>query len=171
MNYYHIESERLKFRKLTEKDISSWAEFFVGNNRLKFFNFDSSKSKETLAEEWIKIQLERYQNNTYGHLAAELKTDGSFIGIAGLLPKQLKGKPEYEVAYSLKPAYWGKGYGTEMATRMKDFGLNNMDVKRLISMISFGNEASIKVAKKNGMQFLFDTEFDGERLHIFGIAR
>ncbi|MDT0294274.1 GNAT family N-acetyltransferase [Mesonia ostreae] len=171
MDYYHIKSERLNFRKLTEQDIPSWAEFFVNNAGLQYFNFDLSKSKEALAEEWIQIQLKRYQNNNYGHLAAELKTDGTFIGIAGLLPKQLKGKQEYEVAYSLKPAYWGKGYGTEMATRMKNFGLKNMDVKRLISMISFGNEASISVAKKNGMKFLFDTEFDGELLHIFGITR
>ncbi|MGO2358276.1 MAG: GNAT family N-acetyltransferase [Mesonia sp.] len=169
MKYDQQESERLIFRKLTEQDIPSWAEFFVNNDRLQFFNFDLSKSKEALAEEWIQIQLKRYQNNQFGHLAAELKTDGTFIGIAGLLPKQLKGKPEYEVAYSLKPAYWGKGYGTEMATCIKDFGFKNMDVKRLISMISFGNEASIKVAKKNGMQLLFDTEFEGELLHIFGI--
>ncbi|MDQ7918159.1 GNAT family N-acetyltransferase [Mesonia sp. MT50] len=169
MDYYQLESERLIFRKLTEQDISSWAEFFVNNDRLQFFNFDLSKSKEALAEEWIQIQLKRYQNNQFGHLAAELKSDGTFIGLAGILPREFKGKQEYEVAYSLKPAYWGKGYGTEMAKIMKNFGFKYLETPRLISMISFGNEASINVAKKNGMQLLFDAEFEGELLHIFGI--
>lgn len=169
MDYFQLESERLRFRKLTEQDIPSWAEFFVNNDRLQFFNFDLSKSKEALAEEWIQLQLKRYENHQFGHLAVELKTEGTFIGLAGILPRELKGKQEYEVAYSLKPAHWGKGYGTEMAATMKNYGFKNLDSTRLISMISFGNESSVNVAKKNGMQLLFNTEFDGELLHVFGI--
>jgi len=170
MNYYQQESERLVFRKLTEEDIFSWAEFFVGNNRLHFFNFDLSKSNEALADEWIQLQLNRYKNNQYGHLATELKSNGTFIGLSGILPRKIKGKEEFEVAYSLKPKYWGKGYGTEMAQTMKAFGFKNLETERLISMISFGNEASINVAKKNGMQLLFDSEFEGEPLHVFGVS-
>lgn len=171
MDYFQQETERLRFRKLTENDISSWAEFFVNNDRLQFFNFDLSKSKETLAEEWIQLQLNRYENRQYGHLAAELKTDGTLIGLSGILPRNLEGQQEYEVAYSLKPAYWGKGYGTEMATCIKNFGFKNLDTKRLISMISIGNKASIHVAQKNEMSLLFNTHYQGEEVHVYGVTR
>lgn len=57
MNYFNQESERLRFRKLSEKNIPSWIEFFVENDRLKYLGMNLQKSKEGLAEEWIKTRL------------------------------------------------------------------------------------------------------------------
>jgi len=69
MEYFNQQSERLKYRKLTEEDIPTWIEFFIDNDRLQYLGMDLQKSKETLAEEWIKAQLNRYENQGLGHLA------------------------------------------------------------------------------------------------------
>jgi len=53
MNYFEQESERLRYRKLTEADIPRWVDFFVDNDNLAYLGLDLSKSKEVLAEEWI----------------------------------------------------------------------------------------------------------------------
>lgn len=87
---------------------------------------DLSKSKEELAEAWILKQLGRYQEQGYGHLAVELKETGEFIGMGGILPREIDSKQEYEIAYSLKPKYWGNGYATEIARHLKLFGLENI---------------------------------------------
>jgi RimJ/RimL family protein N-acetyltransferase len=170
MDYFNQESDRLRFRKLTEEDIPSWVDFFVNNDRLRFLGItDWSKSKETLAEDWIRKQLDRYEQEGFGHLAVELKESGEFIGMGGILPRELKGKTEYEISYSLKPPFWKKGYGTEMAKQMKRFGLKNIDSNRFISIIEVENVDSIHVAKKNGMSALFNTEFLGMDVVVYGL--
>lgn len=170
MDYFTQESERLKFRKLTEKDIPSWVEFFVDNDRLHFLGIkDWSKSKEVLAKEWIMAQLNRYKTQGLGHLVVEIKESGEFIGLGGILPRELNEKKEYEVSYSLKPRFWKKGYGTEIAKQMKSYGVQNIHTDRFISIIETENIDSINVAKKNGMSALFKTEFLGMNVMVYGI--
>ncbi len=169
MDYFYQESDRLKFRKLTKKDISSWIEFFDDNDRLHFLGMDLSKEKQELASEWINVQLTRYEKQGFGHLAIEIKSTNEFIGMGGILPRILKEKNEYEIAYSLKPKYWGKGYGTEIAKQIKEFGLKNIETDRLISIIDTRNIQSANVAKKNGMKVLFETEYLGMEVEVFGV--
>ena len=171
MNYFNQESDRLRFRKLTKKDIPSWVEFFVGNDRLKYLGFDLQKSKEILAEEWIKAQLNRYENQGLGHLAVELKDNGGFIGMGGILPRELNGNNEFEIAYSLKPKYWGKGYATEIAKTVKNYAIENLDSNRFISIINIENTDSANVAKKNGMNVIFKTEYLGMKVDVYGINK
>lgn len=170
-NYFSQESARLKYRKLTESDISSWVEFFDNNDRLEYLGMDLQKSKEVLATEWIKIQLDRYHNHGLGHLAVELKDSGELIGMGGILPREIDSKQEYEIAYSLKPKYWAKGYATEMAKTMRTFGFENIKTPRLISIIHEENADSIKVAVKNGMKPLFKMEFLDMPVEVYGILK
>jgi len=172
MDYFSQESERLIFRKLTKEDIPSWVEFFVDNDRLHFLGIkDWSKSKEVLAKDWIMGQLDRYEKQGLGHLAVEIKESGEFIGMGGLLPRDLNGKKEYEVSYALKPRFWKKGYGTEIAKQMKAFGVKNIHTDRFISIIETQNKDSINVAQKNGMFALFKTEFMGMKVTIYGTKK
>lgn len=171
MDYFSQESERLKFRKITEKDIPSWVEFFVDNDRLHFLGItDWSKSKEVLAKEWIMAQLDRYEKEGLGHLAVEIKESGEFIGMGGILTRELNGKKEYEVSYSLKPTFWKKGYGTEIAKQMKKYGVKNIKTDRFISIIETENIDSIHIAEKNGMSALFNTEFLSMKVIVYGIG-
>ncbi len=168
MNYFEQESKRLRFRKLTTEDIPAWQEFFVNNDRLKFLGIDVSKPAEELAEGWISKQLIRYETEGLGFLAVEIKDSGVFIGLGGILPRELNGREEYEIAYSLIPAFWGKGYGTEIARKMKSFGKQYISTDRFISIIDVDNTDSIKVAVKNGMQVLFRTKFLGMEVDVYG---
>ncbi len=171
MNYFNQESDRLRFRKLTEKDIPNWVEFFVGNDRLKYLGLDLQKNEEILAEEWIKTQLNRYENQGLGHLAVELKDNGDFIGMGGILPRELNGNNEFEIAYSLKPKYWGKGYATEIAKTMKNYAIEHLDSNRFISIIDIENTDSANVAIKNGMNVIFKTEYLGMKVNVYGINK
>ena len=169
MNYFSQESKRLRFRKLTTNDISSWVEFFDDNDRLPFLGMDLSKDKAELATEWINAQLARYENQGFGHLAVEIKGTNEFIGMGGILPRTLNQKEEYEVAYSLKPKFWGKGYGTEIANQIKEFGSQNIKADRLISIIDTRNVQSANVARKNDMKVLFETKYLGMEVEVFGV--
>ncbi len=183
MDYFNQESERLRFRKLTENDIPNWVNFFENNDRLHFLGMDLSKGKEVLAEEWIRMQFKRYETQGLGHLAAEDKENGEFIGLGGILPRELEGKTEYEIAYSLLPKFWKKGYGTELAQQMKSYGIGGLEKKKkklkniLLPQGSFhfhslyidNYDPLIHVAKKNGMKVLFRMEYSGMTVDIYGV--
>lgn len=166
--YFNQETERLSFRKLTTDDINSWKEFFENNDRLHFMGIDMSKTNDELAEGWILKQLERYEEEGLGHLAVIENNSGEFIGMGGILPREIEGKLAFEIAYSLKPKFWKKGYGTEIAKQMRLFGTEFKISKNFISIIDKNNVDSIKVAQKNNMSILRETEYLGMNVYIYG---
>ena len=167
LEYFNQETARLIFRKLTKNDIESWKEFFEENDRLHFLGLDLSKTKNELAEGWINKQLERYETQGLGHLAVIEKDSGDFIGMGGILPREIEEKEFFEIAYSLKPKYWKKGYGTEVAKKMKIFGIENKISNQFVSIIDKKNLESINVAKKNKMEILYETEYLGMNVYIY----
>ncbi len=168
MNYYSQETERLILRKLTEDDIETWAEFFVDNPNARFIGLDLRKDKLDLAKTWFDKQFDRYSSNQFGQLAAIEKSSGKFIGLGGILTRDFNDKDEFEVSYSVLPAYWGKGFATEIVTQMKRFGLENKVSDKFISIIHKENEASMNVARKNGMTNLYETTLYGMPVFVFG---
>ena len=149
-------------------DVEKWTGFFVDNQMLKFVGVDMSKSPNTLATDWISRQLERHENQGLGHLAAVEKNSEQFIGVSGIIPREVDGKAEMEISYSLKQEFWGKGYATEISTHLKKFGFENNISNHFVSIIDKENIASINVAIKNGMKILSETKYLGMDVFILG---
>jgi ribosomal-protein-alanine N-acetyltransferase len=168
VKYFNQETERVILRKLTMSDVEKWTGFFVDNQMLKFVGVDMSKSPNDLATEWISRQLERYENQGLGHLAVIEKKTGEFIGVSGIIPREVDGKNEMEISYSLKQEFWGKGFATEISTHLKKFGLENNISNHFVSIIDKENIASINVAIKNGMKILSETKYLGMDVFILG---
>lgn len=171
MSYFNLHTKRLVCRRLTEADIPKWLLFFKDNNHLPFMGFDSGKSHEELANEWIKTQFDRYENSGLGHLAVCLKETGELVGLAGIIPREIEGNAEYEVAYSFLPKHWGKGFATEIADMLKNYGLKELNLNRMISIINVNHQQSAKVAEKNGMTVLYETVFNGMDVNIYAIDK
>ena len=172
MDYFNQSSERLIYRKLTEADIPDWLAFFEDNDRLRFLaiDLDKGKSKQAHAEDWIRAQFDRYETHGIGHLAVTLKDTGVLVGLGGIIPRELLGKDEFEIAYSLIPQYWGMGYATELALTMKAYGKQHVDADRFISIIEVDNVDSARVAVKNGMSILFKTQFMDMNVNVYGVT-
>lgn len=168
MNYFQQETPRLIFRKLTLEDIPSWTEFFIDNNLLEMIGFDLSKSSNELATGWISKQLERYEEEELGHLAIIEKASGKLIGLSGIIPRILENTSYFEIAYSFKPPYWGKGFATEAAQQLQKFGIDAGVSDEFISIIDKENFRSQAVARKNKMEILFNSTYEGMEVFIFG---
>lgn len=169
MNYFNQETERLQFRKLTMEDVETWTEFFHNNDRLQFLGIpDITKDKTEISTEWIMIQLEKYEKYGLGHLALIEKVSNEFVGMAGIHPRVVLEKNLYEIAYSLKPKFWGNGFASEAAQQLKRFGLENNLADSFISIIHKQNIDSIKVAKKNDMEIIREIEYLGMDVFVFG---
>lgn len=79
------------------------------------------------------------------------KETGKFIGRCGLLPWEIDGKLEVEVAYLLDKAFWGRGLATEAARGILEYGFEKLNLPRLICLIEPENIASQHVSKRIGM--------------------
>jgi len=171
MDYFNQESERLIYRKVVANDYKSWKEFFIENDRLRFLGLTPNEDKDKSAKVWIENQLVRNEKYGLGHLVTIEKDSGKFIGLVGIVPREINGDKYMEIAYSLKPPYWSKGYGTEMATQLKNFGFKHKIADQFISIIHKENADSIRVAQKNGMRILFETQYLDMDVFIFGLTK
>jgi RimJ/RimL family protein N-acetyltransferase len=170
-SYFNQESERLIYRKLEPKDLKIWVLFFEDRESLRFFGLDGSKSNQEMAEVWFEKQFVRYTESGTGMLAVIEKESQKLIGMSGVLLKELDGRDEYEIAYSFKAEHRGIGYATEAARHMCAYAQEHIATDRFISIIHTENEKSKNVARKNGMTCLFQTEYLGMKVDVFGVAK
>lgn len=159
-SYYNQSSERLTFKSIEEQDDKNWEPFFIDNPMLVYVGGDLYKHLSSLEKSanWLNIQRKRQQEKLFGQLAVIDKETGEFIGVGGVIYRDLEAGGEYEITYSLLQKAQGKGLGTELAVHFKEYVKNELDLESVISIIHVDNEPSINVAKKNGM--VFESEFD-----------
>jgi len=74
----------------------------------------------------------------------------NFIGVAGFSLSNNKFKLG-EIYYKLDPAYWGKGYATELAKRLVVLGFDTLGLHKVEAGVATENTKSVKVLEKIGM--------------------
>jgi [ribosomal protein S5]-alanine N-acetyltransferase len=166
-----LETDRLALRLLTMADLDVLAALYADPEVRRYFPDGTRTHEETRAElEWvIDVYYGRYG---YGLWATVLKESGAFIGRCGLLPWDIGGRTEVEVAYLLDKEQWGRGLATEAARAIRDHAFTTLPVDRLICLVDPGNAPSRKVAEKIGMTLLWDDYVDEEGpAHVYAVER
>jgi RimJ/RimL family protein N-acetyltransferase len=77
-----------------------------------------------------------------------LSAGGLPVGRAGVYYPDWRAEPE--LAWTIYPAYQGRGYATEAALVARDWAYKTLGLGPLVSLIDAGNAASIRVAQKLG---------------------
>lgn len=164
------ETERLKFRLLLPSDFDAWLNFFKEPNAGKYMGIDPNKSPKVNCQEWFEKNNNRYENNLGGMNALIDKHTNEFIGQCGFLVQEVDGITELEIGYSTLPHYRNKGYASEAAIKCRDYGFANGFADSIISIVHVENTKSEKVAQKNGMKVIKQTEFREMPVNIFVIT-
>lgn len=177
-HYYKSESDRLLFREFTPDDIVLWTPFFEDKPVQRFLGGNSKEfahlNNEERATKWISRQIDRKTNKVYGQLAVIEKETGKFLGVGGLISRLEEEEEtfgELEVTYSLLPEARGKGYAKELAVHFKNWALENTDIPSVISLIHVENEASMNVARNNGMKNEKEIVFFEMPIYVFRAER
>src|SRR5262245_57479115 len=163
------ETERLLLRKVEENDFRAWLEFFKDPRSDQHW-IGKKGTPEEECTRWYARQFERYRNDEGGMNVLIEKSTGKLIGHAGLLIQSVDGHTELEVAYSLLPAFWNKGFATEAARKCRDHAFQNRLADSLISIIAVTNTPSEKVALKNGMWLDRKILYKENRVNIFRVT-
>lgn len=147
-----LETERLLLRHQVIHDLDDLWALYCDPEITRYIP-DAPRSREEAKEEleWHMNGHPRFPE--LGLWATIHKETGKFIGRCGLLPWNIDGQDEVEVAYTIARDYWGRGLATEAAQAILQYGFKNLNLSRLICLIDQENEASKRVAEKIGMRF------------------
>jgi ribosomal-protein-alanine N-acetyltransferase len=154
-----IATARLRLRPFASSDAPALHAILGQNDVLRYFP-PSDPPDLARVERLVQSMLDHWQERGYGLWAVECQRTGEFMGRCGL--QYLPDTGEIEVDYLLGRDFWGKGYATEAARASLSWGMDNLDLKRVVGVVHVDNVASQRVLEKAGMVRL-------ERRQFFGI--
>lgn len=143
-----LESERLRYRRLTNDDAKEIFELRSNPETMKYIprplvtNFD-----EAVAH--IKLINDKIDSNIDINWCVTEKKSNNCIGIIGFFRTQ----PENyrtELGYMILPEHHNKGYVTEAVNTLLNYAFNEMGFHSIEATIDPENIASEKVLQKNG---------------------
>lgn len=148
---YILQTQRLGLRPLTAHD----AEFIRRLlNEPSFLQNIGDKRVRTTEDAIHYLQtgpIASYAKNGFGLWLVELKASLVSIGICGLLKRDTL--PYVDIGYAFLPQFWSNGYAYESAAAVKEYGIREFEIRRLLAIVNHDNERSIKVLKKLGLRY------------------
>lgn len=91
--------------------------------------------------------------------ATVLKKENLYIGRSGLYPhigpdgRTIDG--EANLSYYIAHAYWGQGFATEAGRTFIHLGFHELALRRIVTAVEEGNDASMRVLEKLGFAVTF----------------
>jgi RimJ/RimL family protein N-acetyltransferase len=166
---YLFTSPRLGFRNWKEEDIAMMAEINADADVMKYFPAIQSIG-ETAA--FIEKMQKQMAEKGYCYFAVDKLEDGAFIGFIGLSEKTFEAAftPCIDIGWRLSKKEWNNGYATEGAKRCLEYGLNELNIPKIVAIAPKINTPSERVMQKIGMvkvsEFIHPLLANDERLQL-----
>ncbi|MEE6125764.1 GNAT family N-acetyltransferase [Chryseobacterium arthrosphaerae] len=143
-----IETERLILSQLEEKDIPFITEYLQHRIYSDLTSNIPYPYTENDAIFWLKMSKEAFENKS-GYTFGIRNKEEELIGAIGLHDRD---DDKAELGYWIGIPYWNKGYVTEAARAIVDFGFKELGLNKIYATHFFHNPASGKIMEKIGME-------------------
>lgn len=155
-----IETKRTILREFVLEDAQAVYDFNSNKEVQKYTGDELITSIDRAKELITKVSFRDYELYGYGRWAVVHKADSKVIGFAGL--KYIPEFDETDIGFRFLPAYWGKGIATEVAKPIIEYGLNQLNLSRIVGIAMPENVGSCRVLEKIGLTFYKVDEYDGD---------
>jgi RimJ/RimL family protein N-acetyltransferase len=158
-----IKTARLRLRYLKEED---WRDLSAYYSDPECMQYTAGRALADW-EAWRQVatMMGHWQIRGYGPYAIEHLDRGKVMGVVGLwYPVEW---PEPEIKWGLAKAFWGQGFAREAAKAVIEMAAEHLPELHLISLISTGNESSIKLAESLGATFEKTVPFRDSKASIY----
>jgi len=159
-----LETKRLALRLYNEADTEALTEMYADIDVMRYVGTGKLLTREDAVKS-VNFWNNYHAKKGYANWAVEEKSTGRFIGKCGLDDVPELGQTE--VSYMFGKASWGKGYATESAEAVLEFGLRELKFEKLMALTYAENFSSQNVLKKIGMVYTDDVEVWGVMLRRF----
>lgn len=100
------------------------------------------------------------------------KESGVFVGRAGLIYLAYDDtQPDIEVGYALTKDAWCKGYATELASALINWGFQHLPVTKLVGVINPRNDRSRRVLEKVRMNYVGLAHYWNSEVALYDIHK
>ncbi len=164
----NLETPRLILRPFVENDLDRMAELMANND---FMRFSMGPMTREQTQGFLEKVIGWERAGLPSQFAMIIRSSGTLVGYCGFFHQEVDGKKEIEIGYRLHPDFWNRGIITEAARAVGDHGFRNLKLERVISLIHPDNQASRRVAEKNGMILERETTFRNFPTLVFVITR
>lgn len=146
-----IETARLILKPFKEEDAQSVYELAKSYELYKSTLNIPHPYEPQMALEWIQTHEVAHEETGMIALGAFIKETDTLVGTfsLGFLPKTKNG----EIGYWIGEPYWNKGYASEAAKALVDYGFAQLKLNRIYGRYLTFNPASRKVMEKIGFEF------------------
>ena len=148
-----LESERLLFRDHEAADLDAYCAMEADPEVRRYVGV-APRTREA-AERKFRNGLDRPESNRLWMWGTVYKPDGCYIGRCGVYPHFTLSGPvpgEGALGFYLARAYWGRGLATEAGRALVNFGFTELGLKRIVTAVQVGNDASVRVLEKLGFR-------------------
>src|SRR5579884_2069596 len=152
---FRIPTPRLVLRDLVTEDLDA-VHAFRSDPEVARYSEPLLENVERTAT-WLDEVMfhNRQRPRSAYNLAISLKDTGQVIGWIGIGDSErYPSKGELSFGYTLNRAQWGKGYATEAASAVVDFGFSALGGTRVSAWCWEENVASARVLEKAGLRFV-----------------
>lgn len=147
---YIFDSERLLFREWMTDDQDFFAKMNSNPRGMEFFTKVLTRDE---SDQFLDRIQNHFDHHGFGLYAICLKSTHQLIGYIGFMIATFKAyfTPCIEIGWRIDEEYWGKGYATEGAKRVLEYGFNQLELEDVYSFTSKINKPSQRVMEKIGM--------------------
>jgi RimJ/RimL family protein N-acetyltransferase len=145
-----LQTERLLLREMTEADAVYLVRLGQNPNVTRYLPDRPPPGVEEAVQILRTIVFPQYVRRI-GRWAVIRKDIGEFIGWCGL--KYYAGVNEYDLGYRYLEEHWGRGYATEAAQAVLQYGVEHLRAARIVGKARVENSASRRVLDKIGLAF------------------
>ena len=143
-----LQTERLALRKLDNGDFENLCTILQDEKAMYAYEHAFSDAE---VRQWLRRQIDRYVRDGFGLWAVILRETGTFVGQCGLTLQEYGETQVVEVGYLFARSQWHRGYATEAASACRDYAFETVGSDEVFSFVRSTNEASKRVAERNGM--------------------
>ena len=153
-----LRTERLILREIRESDVAEIFAIRSHEINLKYTGRQPPVSEEEALAHIHKLLTGTNNNEMLSWTVTEKDKDVA-MGLIGFWNYH-KSKPEVEIGYELHPDFVGKGFMSEAARTIFDFGLSEMGIETILAHVHKDNIRSINLLKR--FEFVRDMAFYDE---------
>ncbi len=147
-----FETKRLRARKLLMSDFEPFHEMHSNVNVMQYVRGKAMTYEENRKE--LPTLIKKYEDpeNDFWIYAVERKEDSNFVGTVALVKDD---QDDDEIGYRFLEKYWKNGYGFEITEGLVNH-CRKIGISKIIANVVNKNEASTKIIKKLGFDFVGD---------------
>lgn len=146
-----ILTARLTLRPFALEDVDEVHALWIDPDVRRYLWDDVVIPRER-ADEMVRAIIAGFERNGRGMWLIHEKGVESPCGFCGFLPR--KELDRAELIYGLAPSVWGRGYATESARAVMEYGFETLNLPKIAAAADVPNAASVRVLERLGMRFV-----------------